>query len=198
MNRFCLLAGFYLLSYSFIKAQGVEYKNSIRVGIDYMSLDAPDDLGVRYLARYARHLLNDRIVLEGSFGFLRIENRRLVFNNIYFEGRPRQRMTADLTVSFDFLRSARHALRLGGGPSMWYRKDDLLREASWFVGPNSQGGSWAILSDKVDEVNFGYHIAAEYEHRIGPRTTLAGRIGMANLNRAGISATGGLNVGYRF
>lgn len=198
MNKFCLTAVLCLLFCSFATAQAIDYKNSIRVGIDYMSLDAPDDLGIRYVARYARHLANDRIVLEGSFGYLCIENRRLVFNNFYFTGRPRQRVTADLTVSFDFLRDARHALRLGGGPSVWYRKDDRLREARSIVDQNGQITGVTILNEKVDEANFGYHLAAEYEYIIGARTTLAARVGMANLARAGISSIVGINVGYRF
>ena len=198
MNKFCLTAGLYLLFYSFATAQLVDYKNSIRVGIDYMSLDAPDDLGFRYVARYARHLANDRIVIEGSFGYLNIENRRLVFNNFYFIGRPRQRVTADITVSFDLLRHARHALRLGGGPSVWYRKDDGLREARSIVDQNGQITGVTILNEKIDETNFGYHLAAEYEYIVGSRTTLAGRIGMANLAGAGINSIVGINIGYRF
>ncbi len=121
MNRLYLPVILFLISSSLSKAQLVDSKNSVRIGVDYMSLDAPDDLGFRYLARYARHLTNDRVVLEGSLGYLNIQNRRLVANNFYFEGRPRQRVTADLTASFDFLRDTRQALRLGGGPSVWYR-----------------------------------------------------------------------------
>ncbi|WP_139361705.1 DUF481 domain-containing protein [Spirosoma sp. 209] len=198
MNKFCLTAGLCLLSYHFSTAQVINYKNSIRVGTDYMSLDAPDDLGFRYVARYARHLANDRFVLEGSLGYLSIENRRLVFNNFYFTGRPRQRVTADLTVSFDFLRTARHALRLGGGPSVWYRKDDRLREARSVVNQSGQVTGVTILSEKADEANLGYHVAAEYDYAISPRITLAGRVGMANLSKAGISSAAGVNVGYRF
>ena len=80
------------------KAQVIDNKNSIRIGVDYMSLEAPDDLGFRYLARYARHLANDRIIIEGSLGYLSTKNRRLALNGFYFEGRPRQRITADLTA----------------------------------------------------------------------------------------------------
>ncbi|WP_461117409.1 hypothetical protein [Spirosoma jeollabukense] len=198
MNKLCLVAGLYLLAYSFTNAQTVTYKNSIRAGVDYMSLDGPDDLGLRYIARYARHLAKDRLVVEGSFGYLSIENRRPVFTNFYFVGRPRQRFTADLTGFFDCLRNARHALRLGGGPSVWYRKDDALREARSTINQNGQVTDVTILNEKVDEANVGYHVAAEYEYRIGARATLSGRIGMANLNRAGISSTAGINVGYRF
>ena len=114
MNKFCLTAGLYLLICSFTTAQVNNYKNSIRVGIDYMSLDAPDDLGLRYGIRYARHFIDDRVVIEGGLGYLNIKNRRLVANNFYFEGRPRQRVTADLTALYDLLGNSRQAFRLGG------------------------------------------------------------------------------------
>lgn len=198
MSRFYLTASLCLLLYSFTTAQVIDYKNTIRISIDYMSLDAPDDLGLRYGARYARHFADDRIVLEGSFGYFRVENKQLLFNDFYFEGRPRQRVMADLTASFDFLRTPRHALRLGGGPSVWYRKDDRLREARSIVDQNRQETRVTILSEKVNEANFGFHVATEYEYVIGPRTTLAGRINITNLDKAGISSAVGINVGYQF
>lgn len=198
MARCCLFIGLYLICLSFSKAQVVPYKNTVGVGVDYMSLDGPDDLGLRYVARYARHIANDRIVLEGSLGYLSVKNRQLLVNNFYDEGRPRERLTADFTVSFDFLRSSRHALRLGAGPSIWYRKDDLLRSAQFSVQPNGTITDVTTVRNRIDETNFGYHIRAEYEYAFAPRTTLAGRVGIATLNRAGISSIAGLTLGYRF
>ena len=198
MNRFFLVMGLCVMNLSFSKAQVATYKNSVRVGVDYMSLDAPDDLGFRYAARYARHLMKDRIVLAGSIGYLNIQNRRLIFDNFYVEGRPRQRITADLTASFDFLKSTHHALRLGGGPSIWYRRDDVLREARSVIGQNGRPEGITVVNEKINETNVGYHLAAEYEYVIGTRTTLGVRVSMANLNRAGISSMAGLNLGYQF
>lgn len=85
MNKLCLTASLCLLICSFTTAQVIDYKNSIRIGVDYMSLDSPDDLGLRYGVRYARHFAGDRIVIEGSLGYLNIKNRRLLTNNFYFE-----------------------------------------------------------------------------------------------------------------
>jgi len=198
MARCCLFIGLYLLCFLSAKAQVAPYKNTVGVGIDYMSLDGPDDLGFRYVARYARHIANDRIVLEGSLGYLSVKNRRLIVNNVYDEGRPRERLTADFTVSFDFLRSNRHALRLGAGPSIWYRKDDLLQSAQFTVQQNGAITDVTTVRNQINETNFGYHIRGEYEYALAPRTTLAGRIGIANLNRAGFSSIAGLTVGHRF
>lgn len=180
------------------KAQVIDNRNSIRIGVDYMSLDAPDDLGFRYLARYARHLANDRIVIESSLGYLSTKNRRLALNGFYFEGRPRQRITADLTVSFDLLRSPNHALRLGGELSVWYVKDDALLSARAVIDQNGKVTGVTIMNRRINEPKFGHHLAAEYEYAISYRTTLAGRVGIANLKKSGISSIIGVNVGHRF
>ncbi|GAB3789960.1 hypothetical protein GCM10028818_59350 [Spirosoma horti] len=198
MNKLCLTAGLYLLICTFSTAQVINYKNSIRVGIDYMSLDAPDDLGLRYGVRYARHLANDRVVIEGSLGYLNIRNRRLIANNIYFVGRPRQRITTDLTALYDLLSSNRQAFRLGGGLSVWYRKDEILREARTVPGQNGQPDGIEVFSEKTNETNVGFHLVAEYEYTVSARTSLAARVGMANLDKAGISSFVGINIGYWF
>ncbi|MBO0936483.1 outer membrane beta-barrel protein [Fibrella sp. HMF5335] len=198
MNKLYLIVSFHLLICSFTTAQVINYKNSIRVGIDYMSLDAPDDFGLRYGVRYGRYFADDRIVIEGSLGYLNIKNRRLVINNFYFEGRPRQRVTADLTALYDLLGASRQALRLGGGLSVWHRKDEVLREARSFPGQNGQPLGIEVVSEKADETNPGFHLVVEYEYVIRARTSLGGRVGMANLDKAGISSFAGVNVGYRF
>lgn len=198
MARCCLFIGLYLMCFPFANAQVSPYKNTVGIGVDYMSLDGPDDLGLRYVAQYARHIANDRIVLAGSLGYISVKNRRLIINNVYDEGRPRERLTADFTVSFDFLRSNRHALRLGAGPSIWYRKDDFLQSAQFTVQQNGTITDVTTVRNRIDETNFGYHIRGEYEYAFAPRTTLAGSVGMANLNRAGFSSIAGLTLGHRF
>ena len=187
-----------MLISSFTTAQVIDDKNSIRIAVDYMSLDAPDDLGLRYGVRYARHFAGDRIVIEGSLGYLNIKNRRLIANNIYFVGRPRQRITADLTALYDFLGNRRQAFRVGGGLSVWYRRDEILREARSVPGQNGQPSGIEVISEKANETNAGFHLVAEYEYIISARTSLGARVGMANLDKAGISSFAGVNIGYRF
>lgn len=198
MNKICLMAGLYLITCSFAVAQVVNYKNSVRVGIDYMSLDAPDDLGFRYGIRYARHVADDRVVIEAGLGYLNVKNQRLVINNFYFTGQPRKRVTADVTALYDLLGNRRQALRVGGGLSVWYRNDEILREARSVSGTNGQPAGIEVISEKVNETNVGFHLVAEYEYLINSRVSLAGRLGLANLDKAGISSFAGVSVGYRF
>ncbi|MPR34426.1 hypothetical protein [Salmonirosea aquatica] len=203
MNKLILAMGFCLLSCSFTKAQVATYKNSVRAGIDYMSLDAPDDLGYRARLGYARHIGNDRLVFGVNLGYLKVRNWEHIANiytanNYSIEGRPRERVTADVTVSFDFLKNQRHALRIGAGPSVWYRKDDRLRSAQYIVFENGTLTDVKTQWERFDELNVGYNLLAEYEYLITPEISIAGRFGVANLRRSGISSVFGLEVGYRF
>ncbi|QJD77389.1 hypothetical protein [Spirosoma rhododendri] len=171
------------------------YRNTGRVGVDFMSLDAPDDTGFRYWVRYDRHLAQDRIVLSGTLGYANVANRRqyTLSTPVIFDGRPRQRVTADLTLSYDFIRSYRHALRLGGGLSVWYRQDDVVRQISLVP-----GNAPAIDHVEINETNVGYHLTAEYEYALTTRVVAAGRFGLANLGEAGISSLVGISLGRRF
>lgn len=193
LRVFCLI----LLANIPLSAQKTDYRNSLRLGADYMSLDAPDAMGYRVVGRYARHFADDRLVLEGSLGYLKIPNREHTINGFYVEGRPRMRLTSDLTFSYDFLRSPRYALRLGMGPSAWYRQDDSVRR---FGFKTSSDGTIEINNlerERVNEVNFGYNMAAEFEVAINYRLTAGLRFGIAYLDGMGSSMLG-LNVGYRF
>lgn len=198
MNRIILTLGLCILCYNFSKAQVATYKNSVRAGMDYMSLDAPDDLGYRARVGYARHIGNDRLVVGISLGYMKIKNWENIVNNYSIEGCPRERVTADMTVSFDFLKNPFHALRVGGGPSVWYRKDDRLRSTNYIILENGTLTDVKTQWEKFDEVNIGYNLLAEYEYLITPKISLAGRFGVANLKRSGMSSILGLEVGCRF
>jgi hypothetical protein len=116
MNRYILLLSGLLLSGS-LQAQVPANRNSIRLGIDLTSLDAPDDVGLRYVGRIARHFANDRIVVAAEGGYMQITSQNWLSNDVDPGPNKRERFTADATVLFDLLHSPRQALRLGGGLS---------------------------------------------------------------------------------
>ena len=163
-----------------------------------MSLDAPDDGGLRYGLRLARHFGNDRIVVAGSLGYLEASEFRIAPNDAPLGNDYRKRLTADLTFFFDFLRSDRHALRIGGGPSGWYRRDNLLMGYSTVVRPDGTAAAATIQREDIRAINIGYHLTGEYEYLVSPRVLLSGRVSWADLSKGGISSIVGLGVGYRF
>jgi hypothetical protein len=182
-------------------AQAPILKNSIQAGVDYMSLDFPDDLGFRYNLRYARHLANDRLVLAATAGYLLTDNRSRGFNGITAFGNRRERATGDVTILVDFLRSSRHALRIGGGLSIWARQDEVVTALGSYVEGSSGSAiitATSVQRESVTALNTGWHATTEYEYIFANRLTASGRFMVANLGRAGISSVAGLAAGYRF
>jgi hypothetical protein len=199
MKKIFLTTGFCCLLYASAVAQVASYKNSIRIGADIMSRGGTDDFVP--VIRYARHVVNDRIVLAGSAGYHKDKNTLYASDlgyDVSFGARPRQRFMFDATASFDLIRSPRHAFRLGGGPSAWFRKDEV---ATGTTPVYSNGGRLIgiyIVRDRTEEINIGYNLAAEYEYTFGSRVTLGIRANRVDINKVGVSSGAGMNIGYRF
>lgn len=178
-------------------AQLPAYRQSVRLGFERVGLDGPDDIGNRYLGRYARHLFKDRLMIEVGLGYMNVLNRRYIVNNFFVEGKRRKRLTSDLTFAFDFLRTPRHAFRVGAGPSLWYRKDQVLGSARVTVDSNGTVSNPRTKWYMREQVNYGFNVLIEYEYAITQHVTLAPRVSFVSLERAGPSSIYGLNLGYR-
>lgn len=201
MKKLYAGAVFSLLLNTLALAQSPAPKNSIQAGVDYMSLDFPDDLGYRYNIRYARHLANDRLILAATAGYFLTDNRNGKLNGQLVFGNKRQRLTGDLTILIDLLKSSRHALRIGGGLSCWARQDDIITALSSQIDV-SRGSAiltaTSVQRENVTALNVGWHATAEYEYLFANRITASSRFMVANLGLAGISSVAGLAIGYRF
>lgn len=196
MNRSILLLGGLLLS-GLLRAQVPVGRNSVRLGVDLTSLDAPDAVGTRYVGRLARHFGNDRIVVAAEAGYLYVTSLNRPFNGVDPGPNRRERFTADATVLFDLLRHPRHALRLGAGLSAWYRRDDTYRGARALFTPTGLQGV-AIDRQQRNGLNTGGHVATEYEWLFDPRWGADVRLRLANLGDADISSVLGVGISYRF
>lgn len=192
MNRFILLATSLLLS-GLLRAQSPPNRYSVRLGVDLTSLDAPDDVGPRYVARLARHLRQDRIIIVAEAGYMRITTANQPFNAIDPGPNRRERFTTELSVLVDALSNPRHALRLGGGLSAWYRRDDLYRGAST-IGRDS----YAIDRRVQRGLTTGWHLAAEYAWRFDERWSVDGRLRVTSLQQTGVSSALGAGISYHF
>lgn len=192
MNRFILLCTALLLAGS-LRAQSQIGRNSVRLGVDLTSLDAPDAVGPRYVGRLARHFRQDRLLITAEAGYMRLAMANQPFNGIDPGVNRRTRLTADVTVLADLLPNPNHALRLGGGLSTWYRQDDI------YMGATRVGlDNVAIDRRSRREVNTGWHLAAEYEWVFVPNWGIDARFRVANLSAAGISSMLGMGISHRF
>lgn len=184
---------------SAVQAQDTGYRHSLGVGFERVGLDAPDATGNRYLIRYARHLRNDRIVLAANLGYVNALNRRYLplTNNVYVTGKRRERFTVDMTASFDLIRHSRHALRLGAGPSLWYRQDELMGPSRYTVLADGSVTNMQINWFTEKEANFGFNVLAEYEFAITEKVVVSGNIKFVDLGKMGQISIYGGGIGYR-
>ena len=174
---------------SFAHAQTPNFTRSISVDANVMQLGNVADPACGYGINYTRHFANDRLTVGGRLGYADAPGRNSSYytndEEFHSYGRKSERFTADLRVSYNFLRSPRHALRLGVGPSVWSRKDDMLRGMDIVV--ESLGSPNVIrvdfLREDVQEVNFGGNLLGEYEYALTPSLALGVRGGFAQFNR---------------
>lgn len=183
-----------------VRAQNPIYRHSLGVGFERVGLDGPDMTGSRYLVRYARHFHNDRILLISSFGYVNALNKRYLpgASDYYVIGKPRERLTADVTLAFDFIKHQRHAFRVGAGPSLWYRKDELLESLRWTQ--NSNGTVSNVRAEwqpVLKQLNYGFNVLVEYEYALTNQLLVSGKLKFADIERAGPSSIYGVGLGYR-
>lgn len=191
---FCLLLCFKTY------AQTPAYRHSLGVGFERVGLDAPDAIGNRSLLNYSRHFRNDRLIVGANLGYLNVLNKRFLpnTNDYYVYGKRRERISADVTLAFDFLKHPRHALRLGAGPSLWYRQDQLIDDARYTV--NLTTGEVTNVQVKwrqEKEFNFGFNVLIEYEYALTDQLLISGKVKFVDLNKAGQSSIYGAGIGYR-
>jgi hypothetical protein len=86
----------------------------------------------------------------------------------------------------NLLKNNRHALRVGGGLSTWFRRDKILVQSGFSASPTSS------------VIPAGFIQYDEYEYLITPKLSVDGRFIFANLQQAGISSLAGIGLGYHF
>jgi len=196
MKILCLFLGVLIPFAASAQTKTEQYRSSLTVGVEYLALDAPDDLGWRYTARYSRHLANDRLALSATTGYGRTRNERTLTGTQYITGRPRERLTLDATLAFDFIRHPRHALRLGGGPSLWYRDEDRLLGALYTLRGDGTITNVRPTWQRQTAWDAGYNLLAEYEFAVTERWLASGNFKFAQI-RGFQNSLLGLGVGYR-
>ncbi|SFQ79088.1 hypothetical protein SAMN04515668_4399 [Hymenobacter arizonensis] len=181
-------------------AQTPTHRHSFGVGFERVGLDAPDAIGNRCLLNYSRHFRHDRLVVGANLGYLSVSNKRYLANtnHYYVYGKRRERVSADVTLAFDLLKQARHALRLGAGPSLWYRQDELLDGGRYTVNVASGEVTDVQLKWRQEKaLNYGFNVLVEYEYALTDQLLVSGKVKFADLNKAGQSAIYGVGIGYR-
>lgn len=194
MKSICLLAVLQLCTFKAI-AQWKPTRSSIRAGIDVMPVDGLTTPGVRYQVRYAKHFLNDRLLICASIGYLRSNAKQEVRDGIYVAGSLRRRLMGDISILYDILPSAKQALRIGGGPSYISRHDNRLQSLGYSI---QDGNAYRIRVERADYTGdfFGYHLMVEYERSFTDNLALSGRIGWTDAKRDFPIILAGFGISY--
>jgi hypothetical protein len=170
------------------------FRNAIRLGANYLTLDLPDNAGLHYQGQYIRYSKNKRGAIIGSAGYLATKSEKdplRPFN--------RKRITTDVTVAIaPFKTGEQHSFRVGVGISAWYRDDAVVERSSFTVKPDGTYDSINLQMRQVKAIDVGPHCIAEYEYKSQSNFTGTLRFGLANLGRAGYSSMLGVAIGRRF
>lgn len=189
----CLLAS--LGSYA--QVPYVPAKNAVQIGTDYLGIDPANGLKYRFAFDYRRYIARDRIGLGVSVGFMNSQRTVVLVPDFVSVGtNTRQRVTVDLTATYNLLHSVHHALRVGLGPSAWRSSDDLFVKVDPY--PVPRGTPVYAQRRRTEGWDIGGHGLVEYTYALSLNTQVSLYTGAAIVGPSGFSPLFGLRAGYRF
>jgi hypothetical protein len=172
-------------------------KNAIQIGSDFLGIDPANGLKFRFAVDYRRYIARDRIGLCLSVGFMNSERAVVLVPDYVSVGtNSRQRITVDLTASYNLLHSVHHALRLGLGPSVWRSNDDLFVKVDPYPVPS--GTMIYAQRRQTQGWELGGHGLIEYTYALSLNTQVSLHTGAAIVGPFGFAPLFGLRAGYRF
>lgn len=167
-----------------------KYPSNIGIGLDYMSLDLPDNLVISPNIHFQKQF-SKRLFAGTKLGVVNYSG----FDN-FSKSIPerRIRINIDLKPSIALLSFNRFNIKLGAGPSIWYRKDIIVNEWRFLLEPPNQ-----ILEFKkrrTEEINLGINVFSELNIKVYKKFSITGSFGVVNFKKAGTSSILGVNAVY--
>ncbi len=175
----------------------VPAKNAVQIGTDFLGVDPANGLKYRFAFDYRRYMARDKVGLGLSVGFMGSQRTTILVPDLVSVGtNSRRRITVDMTATYNLLHSVHHALRIGGGPSVWYSADDLFVKVDPYPVPSGT----PIYTERslTEGWNLGGHGLVEYTYALSLNTQVSLHTGAAIVGPAGFSPLFGLRAGYRF
>lgn len=196
------------------KGQLFVYRNSVRLALEtvvtnnhgYRQPPIP-----RYSVLYSKQLAQSRWMAEAGLSYMSLyKDERIDPYNYYFLSDRSQRVSADLVLLFNVLKSNRHAIRFGAGPSFWYQRNGYVRNLGVYLTRGGQQVDY-VTFDRANrnEFDLGLNLRSDYEYAVSSHFIVGFRLGTAGKvvqigtkdNESyliGTLATIGASVGYRF
>lgn len=183
----------FLIIVAFLSNQSFAQKtNKIGLGIQYTSLDLPDDRIFIPNINYQK-MINRRFFVSLVVGYAQINGFDKFFKTI---PEKRSRFTTDIIAQVAVLRFKENYLKIGGGTSIWYRNDNIVDTFKFDLSDQTR-----ILDYKYKSNtgwNVGYNLMSELEISCSKQVSLSSNFGVANLGNAGISTILGVKSYYKF
>jgi hypothetical protein len=177
-----------------VSAQAQKNRNSIRFAADYTTIGVTGQQAtVRYSLIYARYLSDDRLALESSIGYV----SHYLPATSYHQEAHLSRITADFSLLYTLLKSSRHMIRLGAGPSLWYRQEAVAVLATTPIPSSGEVIKFSPTNTYQDGLKVGLNMASEYNYSLSPCFTLGGRVAVFYVGSNIIPAVG-LTTGFNF
>ncbi len=171
-----------------------QVKQQIKANVSYMSLDLPDDMAFHYQVSYQREMYK-RLVYNVQLGYCYLNGVSASFNSIQ---QQRQRISLDAGLLLNVIKLKKISFRVGGGVSIWHRKDNIANNIKFNTYPNKPEEVISFNIENRNKLDIGYHLLSEIEIPLQNRFILNARFGFADLRQGGISSSIGLGVGYIF
>lgn len=172
-------------------------KKYLKVGVNYLKLDAPDATGPHYNIEYLSYIVDNKILLSTALGYFESNNRINVINDIYTSGNFRRRITGDITISFVPIKTIRHSINIGVGPSFWHRTDKIYRSINYTLKPDGSVTDLVVDSRNTKKVDIGIHGVVAYQYAISKHLNITSQVSLARFRSTSIIPIAGIGVGFR-
>lgn len=186
VRRLILSLVLFLLSSLCLHAQAG--RDKVGFGLDYLALDLPDDLVFSPHIDYERKLAG-RFFLSGKLGLVDFKGTDSFTQTI---PESRKRIMLDIEGKIALLRFRENYLKLGVGPSVWYRNDEIVNRISFPL--EDQTNVISYEKRHTTEVNLGAKVNGELDINVMKNMTLRGNFSFSHFKNAGTSSVLGLTA----
>lgn len=164
---------------TYIESFTQNYSQKIGLGLSYISLDAPDDVSFSPNIIYEKKL-NKKFLIGAKLGYNLIND----FDNFSKKiPERRERVMLDLELKFALIKYKNNYLKIGVGPSAWYRNDDIVTRIKFNL--QDQTNVFDYTKTQTKETNLGIKYLIELDINLVKKLSILSNVCITNFGRAG-------------
>jgi hypothetical protein len=160
------------------------------LGLNYVNLDAPDDIFLSPNLNFEKKTLK-RTFINAQIGYGIIKRFDRLSKKI---PENRFRFMVNLGGSYALIKHKDNYLKIGGGPSIWYRKESIVDQIKFDL--TNQSNVLEYKYREFNEINLGYNLFSQIDISILKKISLNGTFGFVSFKKAGASPILGISAMY--